>query len=508
MDITLIAVLLISLAIGVTVGYFFKKVANQKAEALSASEAEKILTDANSKAKELLLEAKNEALKAVNELKNEEEKKRNFLDQVESRLLSKEDMLDKKLLQADERKEELERKTEAARNMKVEAEKLKEMQKMELEKVAGLSKEQAKELLLKEVEASSRKEIAEQIKRAEEQLKKEASEKAKFILADAIQKYAAEVATETTATVVALPSDEMKGRIIGKEGRNVIAFEQATGVDVIIDETPGSIVISGFDLVRRYIAKVSLEKLIHDGRIHPARIEEVVKKSKEEVDLMIKELGEKAAYDTGVAGIHPDIIRILGRLKFRTSHGQNVLKHSMEVSFLAGALATELGADVNVCKKAGLLIEIGKAVNHEVPGHHAIIARDLLKKYNVAPAIIHCVESHSGDIEPKSIEAMVVNAASQIAISRPGAQRDNLDNYIKRLEELENVAKSFEGVESSYALQAGHEVRIFVKPDVIDEYSAIQLTNNIARKIEKDMQYPGQIKINLVRELRAESIAK
>ncbi|MBD3270851.1 ribonuclease Y, partial [Candidatus Peregrinibacteria bacterium] len=369
------------------------------------------------------------------------------------------------------------------------------------------SKEEAKSILLKEVEEASRKDIAEHIKKMELQLKEESKEKAKFIIADAIQRYAGEVATESTATVVNLPSDDMKGRIIGKEGRNVIALEQATGVDVIIDDTPGSIVISGFDLVRRYIAKVALEKLIHDGRIHPARIEEVVAKTKEEVDILIKELGEKAAYDTGVAGLHPDLIKLLGRLKFRTSHGQNVLKHVMEVAFVAGQMASELGADVNVCKKAGLLHDIGKAVSHEVPGHHAIVARDILKKYNIAKNVVHCVESHEGDIEPSSLEAMIVSAANRITISRPGATKDNLDNFIKRQEELENVAKSFDGVKSSYAVQAGHEVRIFVEPDMIDDYAAIQLTNNIARKIEKDLQFPGQLKVNLIRETRVEGIA-
>ncbi len=505
---TVIVALIIAGLAGAVVGYLAKIYSQKDKTEAEKNKAENLLTEAKSKAKEILLEAKNEALKTLDQYKSDEEKKRQQLDKVEARLLDKEEALEKKIDQAEKQRTELEEKAEKIKQLRADTELLLENQKKELEKIAGLSSEEAKAKLMKEVEEASRQDLAEQILKAEEATKKEAKDKAKFIIADAIQRYAAEVATESTATVVTLPGDDMKGRIIGKEGRNVMAFEQATGVDVIIDDTPGSIVISGFDLVRRYIAKISLEKLLLDGRIHPARIEEVVEKTQEEVNVMIKELGEKAAYETGVAGLNPNLIKLLGRLKFRTSHGQNVLKHSMEVAFLAVGIASELGADVDICKKGGLLHDIGKATDHEIQGHHAVIGRDILKKFNISEEVIHCVESHEGDIEPKTLEAMIVSAANQIAITRPGAQRGNLENFVKRMEELENVVNDFPGVRNTYAVQAGSEVRIFVKPEVVDEYAAIKLSHDIARKIEKDLQYPGQIKLHLIRETRAEDVAK
>lgn len=503
----IIALVLVGLA-GAAVGYFGKKFTEKQKTESERLQAEKVLTEANTKAKEMLLEAKNEALKTLDQYKSDEEKKRAQLDKIESRLLDKEESLEKKILQADALRTDLEQKAEKIKQLKLDTEKNLEVQKKELEKLAGLSKEEAKALLLKEVEANSRKELAEQILRAEQAMKKEANDKARFIVADAIQRYAAEVATESTATVVALPGDDMKGRIIGKEGRNVMAFEQATGIDVIIDDTPGSIVISGFDLVRRYVAKIALEKLLLDGRIHPARIEEVVEKTQEEVATMIKDLGEKAAYDTGVAGLPLNLIKLLGRLKFRTSYGQNVLKHSMEVAFLASSMAAELKADVDVCKKAGLLHDIGKSTDHEIQGHHAEIGREILKKFNISEEIIHCVEAHEGEVEPKTIEAMIVSAANAIAIARPGAKKDNLDNFIKRMEEMENTVNAFAGVKNTFAVQAGNEVRVFVKPDQVDDYAAVKMTHDIARKIEKDMQYSGQIKLHVIRETRADGLAK
>lgn len=505
---TVIVGLILAGVAGALVGYFAKVSSQKDRTEAEKKKAENVLVEANNKAKEILLEAKNEALKTLDQYKADEEKKRQQLDKIESRLLDKEEALEKKITQSDQLRSELEQKAEKIKQMRTEMEMSLEAQKKELEKIAGLSREEAKSRLFKEVEETSRKDLAEHILKAEENLKKEAKDKAKFIIADAIQRYAAEVATESTATVVTLPSDEMKGRIIGKEGRNVMAFEQATGIDVIIDDTPGSIVISGFDLVRRYVAKIALEKLLLDGRIHPARIEEVVEKTQEEVNVMIKDLGEKAAYETGVAGLNANLIKLLGRLKFRTSHGQNVLKHSMEVAFLATNMAAELGADADICKKAGLLHDIGKSTDHEIQGHHAIIGKDILKKFNISEEIIHCVEAHEGEVEPKSLEAMIVAAANQIAITRPGAQRDNLENFVKRMEELENVVNAFAGVRSTYAVQAGSEVRIFVKPEEVDEYAAVKLTHDIARKIEKDLQYPGQIKLHLIRETRAEDIAK
>ncbi len=505
--IAIVALLLAGLA-GATVGYLVKKASVRDKTEADKKEAERVFAEADKQAKEILLEARNEALRTLDQYKAEEEKKRQQLDKIESRLLDKEESLEKKIQNAEQLRTDLEQKVEKVKELRTEAEASLEKQKKELEKIAGMSKEEAKEKLIKEVEEASRQDLADHIKKAEEVLKKESREKAKFIVADAIQRYAAEVATEFTATVVTLPSDEMKGRIIGKEGRNVIAFEQATGIDVIIDDTPGSIVISGFDLVRRYIAKISLEKLLIDGRIHPARIEEVVAKTQEEVNVMIKDLGEKAAYETGVAGMNLNLIKLLGRLKFRTSHGQNVLKHSMEVAFLAANMAAEVGADVEICKKAGLLHDIGKSTDHEIQGHHALIGKDILKKFNISEEVIHCVESHEGEVEPRTVEAMVVSAANAIAVARPGAQKDNLENFIKRMEELENTVNAFEGVRNTFAVQAGSEVRIFVKPDQVDDYAAVKLTHDIARKIEKDLQYPGQIKMHLLRETRAEDIAK
>jgi ribonucrease Y len=508
MDTTMIFALLVALIVGAGIGFILKKLLSNKEDRTIEEQTKKLLSEANSKAKEIVLEAKNEALKSIETAKAEEEKKRQLLDKTESRLHEKEENLDRKIVQTETSRTELEKKLESAKKLKEEAELMKQKQQGELEKIAALSKDEAKAILMKEVEEMARNDLAEQIKRAEEAMKKEANDKAKFIIADAIQKYAAEVATESTATVVALPSDEMKGRIIGKEGRNVMAFEQATGVDVIIDDTPGSIVLSGFDLVRRYVAKISLEKLLQDGRIHPARIEEVVEKTKEEVAVMIKELGDKAAFDTGVAGLPTNLVKLLGRLKFRTSHGQNVLKHSMEVAFLSANIANELGADQAICRKAGLLHDIGKAVDHEIQGHHAEVGKDILKKFDISKEIIHCVETHEGEKEPQSLEAMIVSAANSIAKTRPGANKENLDNYIKRLSELENTANDFAGVKSSYAVQAGNEVRIFVKSEEVDDYGMVKLSHDIVRKIEKDLQFPGQVKVNLIRETRAEDIAK
>jgi len=506
LSITLL-IAVIALVVGAAIGFVVQKNRIEAKNRDSREEGERLLQQAQAKAKEIIYESKNEVFKELEKVKVEEEKKRAQFDKMEERVMEKEDALDKKLQSAEQMKADLENKIAAVKQVREEIQKIHDMQAQELEKVAALTREEAKALLLKQVEEDSKAEIVEHIRRSEKELMDKAKERAKYILADAIQKYAAETATETTATVVNLPSDDLKGRIIGREGRNINAFEEVTGIDVIVDDTPGSIVISGFDLVRRYIAKIALERLIADGRIHPARIEETVEKVKEEVNNMIKELGEKAAYETGVAGLHPNLIKLLGRLKFRTSYGQNVLKHSMEVSFLSANLASELGADVNICRKAGLLHDIGKAVDHEIQGHHAAIGRDIVKKFGLPDSVIHAIESHHGDPEPKSLEAMIVLAANAISNARPGANRENLDSYIKRLEELENVANSFEGVKKSYAVQAGAEVRIFVSSDDVDDLSAVKLSHDIARKIERDLQYPGQIKVSVIRENRAEAFA-
>ncbi len=503
----IIALLLAGLA-GIAVGYLIKQASQREKIEADKKEAERTFAEADKKSKEILLEARNEALRTLDQYKAEEEKKRQQLDKIEARLLDKEDSLEKKIQKSEQLRSELEQKVEKVKELRTQAETNLEKQKLELEKIAGLSREEAKAQLIKEVEESSRQDLAEHIRRAEEVLKKESKDKAKMIIADAIQRYASEVATESTVTVVALPSDEMKGRIIGKEGRNVMAFEQATGIDVIIDDTPGSIVISGFDLVRRYIAKISLEKLLIDGRIHPARVEEVVAKTQEEVNVMIKDLGEKAAYETGVAGLNLNLIKLLGRLKFRTSHGQNVLKHSMEVAFLAATIASEVGADPEICKKAGLLHDIGKSTDHEIQGHHALVGKEILRKFNISEEVIHCVESHEGEVEPRTAEAMVVAAANAIAVARPGANKDNMESFIKRMEELENTVNAFPGVRNSYAVQAGSEVRIFVKPEEVDDYASVKLIHDVSRKIEKDLQFSGQIKLHLLRETRAEDLAK
>ncbi|OGJ48603.1 ribonuclease Y [Candidatus Peregrinibacteria bacterium RIFOXYB12_FULL_41_12] len=503
-----ILMLVIGLVIGGGAGFYVRTVQKKTEEVKAEEEKKRIIRDSESKAKEMLFEARSEAFKVQEEAKKDEREKRVKLQAVEERLVKKEETLDQKMESAERLKEELESKVTSVKELKAEVQAIYEQQKGQLEKVAGLTKDDARNLLLKKVEEESKGELVAYVKKLESAVKAEAEDKARNIIADAIQKYAAETAVESTATIVALPTDEMKGRIIGREGRNINTFEQVTGVDVIVDDTPGSIVISGFDLVRRYIAKVALERLVEDGRIHPARIEEMVKRVKEEVNVLIKELGERAAVETGVIGLPLNLIKILGRLKFRVSYGQNVLKHSMEVSFLAAHMATELGADANICRKAGLLHDIGKAVDHEIQGKHAVIGRDILKKFGIAEDVIHCVEAHEGDIDAESVEAKIVQAANLISISRPGANKENLDNFVKRLDEVENMVNSFIGVKKSYAIQAGREVRVFVDPDKVDDLQAIKLSHEIAKKIENDLKYPGQIKVDVIRERREEAYAE
>lgn len=466
------------------------------------------LQESQSKAKELLYEAKSEALKLQEEAKKEEREKRSQLEKAEKRLLEKEESLDKKLVESERSRSELETKVSAVRELKEQIEKSYVEQRAQLEKVANLSKDEARELLFKKIEEEAKADLVAQIKKVELEMRNEAQEKAKQIIVDAIQRYAAETTVESTSTIVNIPSDDMKGRIIGREGRNINTFEEMTGVDVIVDDTPGSIVISGFDLVRRYIAKIALERLLVDGRIHPARIEEVVQKAKEEVGTLIKELGERAVFEVGLVGLPIELVKILGRLKFRTSHGSNVLKHSMEVAFLAGMLASEVGANVEICKKAGLLHDIGKAVDHEIQAPHQVIGRDILKKFGLPKEVIHCVEAHEGDVEATTMEAQIVQAANRISEARPGADKDNLENFIKRLKEIENVANSYKGIKRSYAVQAGREVRVFVDPEVVDDLEAAKMANRIAAQIEDQLQYPGEIKVHVLRESRAEDVAK
>lgn len=508
MDLLSIVFIAAGLIGGGFAGYVIRKKGVEAKNKDLSLKTEQMVADAKTKAKEIVFEARNESIKLQEEIKREELKKREHLEKIEDRLSEKEEQLDKRNESAEKLRSELEGKVSSVKNLREEVEKIYRMQALELEKVAQLSKEEARVILLKKVEEDAKSEIVETIKRAEHEVKEKAAEKARFIIADAIQKYAADATTESTATIVNLPNDDMKGRIIGREGRNINTFEQITGVDVIVDDTPGSIVISGFDLVRRYIGKIALERLISDGRIHPARIEEAVEKVKEEVNTLIKELGEKAVYETGVTGLHPNLVKILGRLKFRISHGQNVLKHSIEVAHIAASIASELKADLSIVRRAALLHDIGKAVDHEVQGHHAKIGADILRKFGMPKEVVHAVEAHHGDPEPETVEAMIVYAANLISNARPGANKDNLDSYVRRLTDLESVCNEFKGVKKSYAIQAGSEVRVIVNPEEIDDLGSIKLSHEIARKIENDLQHPGPVRVNVVRETRAEEYAQ
>lgn len=505
---TTIILVIAGLFLGSAAGFLYRKHKVDIKNREVTLPSERRLKEAEAKAKELLLEAKNEAFRIKEEAQRDERAQRSQLEKLSERLVVKEDQLDKKIEVSEHLREDLEQRGNALKKLKGEITVIYQQQKEQLERIASLSQEQAKQILFQKVEEEVKGDIVERVRKLEAEEKKIAKEKAKAIIADAIQRYASEVAAESTATIVALPNDEMKGRIIGKEGRNINTFEQVTGVDVIVDDTPGSIVISGFDLMRRYIAKVALERLVADGRIHPGRIEETVEKVKAEANELIRELGEKAAYEAGVAGLPVNLLKLLGRLKFRTSYGQNVLKHSIEVSFLAAALAQEIGADPVICRKAGLLHDIGKAVDHEISGHHSAIGRDILKKFGLPQEIIHAVEAHHGEPAPQSIEAILVEAANVISRCRPGANKDNLDTFIKRMEEMENIVKSFEGVAKVFALQAGNEVRVVVHSEKVDDLAMLKLSRAIAKKIQTDLKFPGQVKVSLVREVRGEAVAE
>lgn len=472
----------------------------------------KIVDDANRQAettkKEVLLEAKEEIHRLRNEFERESRERRNELQKIERRLMQKEEALDRKAEAYEQKDEKLTKKLKELDDKQHEIELLREEQLKKLEDLSGLTSEEARQLLLSDIEKEIKYEAAMMIKDIETRAKEEAEKRAKEIITYSIQKCAADHVAETTVTVVPLPNDEMKGRIIGREGRNIRTLETLTGIDLIIDDTPEAVILSGFDPIRREVARIALEKLIIDGRIHPARIEEMVDKAKKEVENILKEEGEKATFDTGVHGIHPELVKLLGRLKYRTSYGQNVLKHSIEVSYLAGIMAAELGADVKIAKRAGLLHDIGKAVDHEIEGTHVEIGMELLRKYRESKEIIHAISTHHGDYEPQSIEAVLVTAADAVSAARPGARRETLESYIKRLEKLEEIANKYDGVEKSYAIQAGREIRIIVKPEVYSDEEIIVLARNITKQIEADLDYPGQIKINVIRETRAIEYAK
>ncbi len=498
--------------IALFIGYLIRKHIAE-AKITSAEEAaKKILADsikeADAKKREVLLEAKEEVHRMRADLDNELRERRQEQQRIDKRLIQKEESLDRKLENCEKREESLQQKENHLRKQEEKAEELHQKQLVELQRLSGLSRDEARDMLLQNVEKEIRHETAQLIRDIEAQAKLEADKKAREIISQSIQRCAADHVAETTVSVVNLPSDEMKGRIIGREGRNIRSLETMTGIDLIIDDTPEAVIISGFDPVRREVARLALEKLIADGRIHPGRIEEMVTRAQKEVDTQIREEGEQATFDSGVHGVHPELVKLLGRLKFRTSYGQNVLKHSLEVCHLAGIMAAELGADVKIAKRAGLLHDIGKAVDHEVEGPHITIGGDLAKKYRETPEVIHAIVAHHGDIEAETIEAVLVQAADAISAARPGARRETLEAYIKRLEKLENIADSFNGVDKSYAIQAGREIRIIVKPERIDDVMSTQMARDIVKRIEGELDYPGQIKVTVIRETRAVEYAR
>ncbi len=507
-----IAVFLIAAVIFTFVGmYTRKKIAESKLES-AENEAKKILEmaskEAENKKKEEIFKAKEEIMSARKELDQEVRERRGEVQSQEKRLIQKEENLERKQDMVEKKEKEIENKYHELENKKQEIEEVLNKQMQELQRISGLSSEDAKKLLLSELEKQLTGEKALLVRDMESKVKEEAEKNAKEVISYAVQKCAADHTSETTVSIVALPNDDMKGRIIGREGRNIKTLETLTGIDLIIDDTPEAVVISGFDPLRREVAKLALEKLIDDGRIHPAKIEEMVEKAKEEIATIIKEEGERAVLETGVIGLNPDLVKLIGKLKYRTSYGQNVLNHSIEVSNLARIMAEELGLDPKLARRAGLLHDIGKALDHDMEGTHVELGVDILKKYKENENVINAVHAHHGDVEPKTIEAVLVQAADAISASRPGARRETLEAYIKRLEQLESIADSFEGVDKSFAIQAGREIRIIVKPEKINDDQMTLMARDIAKKVEDEMEYPGQIKVNVVRETRVIDYAK
>ena len=509
---TVIASILISLIIGIFIGKFLRKKFAEAEIGSAEIEAENIKLEAKKAAeatkKEVLVEAKEEALKTKNEVEKECRERKNEVQRLEKRLTQKEDALDKKSNSLEKKEELLSSRLEKIEAERKELESFKDKQIAELERISGLTSEQAKDYILDTVKEEVQHETAVMIKEMESEAKQEADKKAKEIIASAIQRCAADHVAETTVSVVNLPNDEMKGRIIGREGRNIRTLEQLTGINFIIDDTPEAVILSGYDAMKREIARIALEKLIIDGRVHPARIEEMVEKARKEVESIIKEEGESASFETGVHGLHPELIRLLGKMKYRTSYGQNVLQHSIEVSELCGIMAAELGVDVVLTRRAGLLHDIGKSVDHDIDGTHIELGVALCKKYHESPIIINAVEAHHGDVEPQSIIAVLVQAADAISAARPGARRETIETYIKRLQSLEGIADSFDGVEKSFAIQAGRELRVMIIPEKISDDGLVLLARDISKRIENELEYPGNIKVSLIRETRATDYAK
>lgn len=512
MDFNTVVIIIISALVTFVLGYFLRKYLAEAKIISAEAEAKKIIDEANkgaeAKKREILLEAKEEVLKLRNEVEKEHRERRSELQRLERRLVQKEETLDRKVDSIEKKEEDLNKKDSEIEAVKTKLSDIYNRQLVELERISGLTSEDAKQILLADIEKEIQHEAAIMIKDIENKAKEEGEKRARNIISLAIQRCAADHVAEATVAVIPLPSDEMKGRIIGREGRNIRAFETLTGIDLIIDDTPEAVILSGFDPIRREVARIALERLVVDGRIHPARIEEMVEKAQKDVNTQIREAGEQASFETGVHGLHPEIVTLLGRLKFRTSYGQNVLKHSIEVAHLSGLMAAELGVDVQVAKRAGLLHDLGKSVDHEVEGPHVAIGVDLARKYRESHEIIHAIAAHHGDEEPKTIIAVLVQAADAVSAARPGARRETLESYIKRLTKLEEIASSFEGVEKSFAIQAGREVRIMVKPDKIDDLAAVRLVREVAKRIENELDYPGQIKVVIIRETRVVEYAK
>jgi len=498
----------LALVLGILIGYFVRQIVANRDIQKTRKEAQNLLDEATTKYNELLRAAREEAIKVGNAAEAESKERRLEIQRIEKRVNQKEEALERKLEAVERRERDLDSRKKDTERITAELQAIREKQLAKLESISGTSSEEARTLLLQELKQEVEEEALQQVRVWEAQIKEEADERVRDILATAIQRCATDVVSETTISAVPLPSDEMKGRLIGREGRNIRALEQATGVDLIIDDTPETVTISSFDPMRREVARLALSKLILDGRIHPARIKEIVDKTKTEVEATARSEGERAAYEAGVPGLHPELIKLLGQLKFRTSYGQNVLLHSLEVSHLAGMLASEIGANANIAKKAGLLHDIGKAIDHQTEGPHALIGADLVKQWDKNPEVVQAVAEHHGEAETSTVMGFIVAAADAISGSRPGARRESMDQYLKRVKDLEDIAADFPGVEKTFAIQAGREVRVMVKPDKVDDLTAVRLARDISKKIEESLTYPGQIKVMVIRETTAIDYAK